>query len=295
MRGTSTNVSVPATGAAERRLTTLWNVVSPGYFEALGLPIVRGRAFTDTDGAGSAGVAIVSETFARRAWPGEDAIGRVLVDGDGQRTMQVVGVARDSKYRSIGEAPQPFLYRPLGQEHESELAILIRRSGPSIIPAVRALLQQMDPNLPIVRATTDLRPRRSVCFPDALPGGPLRARGSSVCFWQASVCTESRRTKSPAVRERSALDSRWVRLRREFFAWSSAGQCNWQVRVALLGLLAAAGISQLLTIGLSGVKPLDPISFVSGVALFPVVALAASLIPARRAAAADPVAALRAE
>jgi predicted permease len=110
MRGTSTTVSLPATGTEESRLTTLWNVVSPGYFEALGLPMVRGRAFTERDRAGAPEVAIVSETFAERAWPGEDPIGRSFVNRD--RTMQVVGVARDSKYRSIGEAPQPFLPSP---------------------------------------------------------------------------------------------------------------------------------------------------------------------------------------
>jgi hypothetical protein len=209
--------------------------------------------------------------------------------------MQVVGVARDSKYRSIGEAPQPFLYRPLSQEHQNELALLIRRSGPSVIPAVRALLQQMDPNLPILRATTvadatafSLFPRRLAMW-TAVSAGIVGLFLASLGLYGVTAYDVTRRTREIGIRLAvGATPARVLRmvLRR---AMQLAGTG------ALLGLIAAAGISQVLTIVLFRVEPLDPISFVSGAVLLAMVALAASLIPARRAAAADPVAALRAE
>ena len=86
------------------------NTVGAGYFVTMGIPLVRGRGFTSGDRPGAASVVVVNESFARRFWPGQDPIGRRLDGGDGER--EVVGVARDGKYWSLTEEPQPHLQSP---------------------------------------------------------------------------------------------------------------------------------------------------------------------------------------
>src|ERR671920_147634 len=137
--------------------TTGFNVVGPRYFQTMGTALVRGRDFTDADRMGAPAVAVVNETLAARLWPGEDAVGkRVSFDGPEGPFLEVVGVARDGKYRSLGDRPRPYLYRPLFQSYQPRMTLVVRTSGEptALAGAVRAQLHALDPNLPVAEART---------------------------------------------------------------------------------------------------------------------------------------------
>ncbi len=131
-----------------------FRVVSPGYFRAMGIPLLEGRELDDGDRDGSAAVGIVNETFARAIFPGESAVGKTIrlfnADGD---PWEIVGVAGDVHQRGLALAPSPEMYRPLDQWTLSRNEIVLRASLPpqSLGPAVRRAVAEVDPNLPIVR------------------------------------------------------------------------------------------------------------------------------------------------
>ncbi|MEX2154612.1 MAG: ABC transporter permease, partial [Gemmatimonadaceae bacterium] len=106
-----------------------WNVVSPAYFETLQIPIVRGRAFTDADRTGRADVTILNETFARTLFPSEDAVGKVIRNGE--RTLTVIGIAKNGKYRTLGERPRNYIYVPISQWYFERLTLFVREDGNS--------------------------------------------------------------------------------------------------------------------------------------------------------------------
>ena len=126
--------------------------VSPGYLEALELPLLQGRAFTDQDRSEAPLVALVSESFARRYWPEREAIGRrVSVQGAEGPWREVVGVVHDAKYTTLGEAPTPFFYLPVAQVDAERTSLLLRTRGDptALAGSVRALVHQLDPALPV--------------------------------------------------------------------------------------------------------------------------------------------------
>ncbi|HEU5039945.1 MAG TPA: ADOP family duplicated permease, partial [Gemmatimonadales bacterium] len=121
------------------------NTVSEGYFETMGIPLVRGRAFDADDRADATPVAVVNERFARRFWPGADPLGRRIVIGDVPRV--IVGIARDAKYRSLGEEPTPHYYLPWAQAFEGDMVLEVRTSGDprALLPSLVALARGLDP------------------------------------------------------------------------------------------------------------------------------------------------------
>jgi len=271
------------------------NFVTPGYFRTLEMPLVSGRHFDARDRAGAPAVVIVNETFARRVWPGQNAVGQRLVLGVSRLPMEVVGVARDAKYRTIGEPQQPFLYHPAAQAYEHIMWLLMRPRGPSAVPEVRALIQQMSPNLPVLRASTLPEMSAFTLLPQRLASW-LAASTALVGVFLASIgiyglvaYNVGQRTREIGIRMAlGALRSQVVRMVMSGAA-SLAG-----IGVAL-GLLAASLATSLLAGMLYGIEPLDLVSFAGSAAVFVAVAGLASLIPARRAASVNPVAALRAE
>ena len=271
------------------------NFVTPGYFRTLEMPLVSGRHFDARDRAGAPAVVIVNETFARRVWPGQNAVGQRLVLGVSRLPMEVVGVARDAKYRTIGEPQQPFLYHPAAQAYEHIMWLLMRPRGPSAVPEVRALIQQMSPNLPVLRASTLPEMSAFTLLPQRLASW-LAASTALVGVFLASIgiyglvaYNVGQRTREIGIRMAlGALRSQVVRMVMSGAA-SLAG-----IGVAL-GLLVASLATSLLAGMLYGIEPLDLVSFAGSAAVFVAVAGLASLIPARRAASVNPVAALRAE
>jgi predicted permease len=290
-------VRVPGDGSERDRIRPDWNLVTPRYFETLQIALVRGRAFTAEDRAGRPDAAIVNETFARRAWPGEDPIGKTLLHDDdgGPRELHVVGLAKDGKYRSLDEAPRAFIWVPLAQQYGAGLSLLVRRDGGTAIPATRALLRQMEPNLPVVSAASLLDVTALGLLPQRLAAWTAGSFGlvglllASIGVYGLTAYSVTQRTREIGVRVALGAARRDV-LRLvigQAMRLASAG--------AVAGLLAAAAATRLLASLLVGVRPLDPPSFLGGAALFGVLALVASWLPARRAARVNPVEALRAE
>jgi predicted permease len=274
-----------------------WNIVTPAYFATMRTRIVAGRPFGDADRAGTPDVAIVNETFARRAWSDGGAVGRILLQdaiaGRPPRELHVVGVTEDGKYRSLGEEPRAFVYVPHAQQYTGDLALLVRRGDGSALPEVRAAIRQVDPYLPLTHASTLEDATAIGLLPQRLAAAVAGGFGfvglllASMGIYGITAFSVTQRTREIGVRMAlGATRSGVVRL--------VVGQ---SMRMAMpgvvIGLAVAAGAAQLLRGLLYGIAALDPVSFGGGAALFCALALAASWWPARRAAALSPAEALR--
>ncbi len=211
------------------RILVQVNSVSPGYLDAMGVPLQRGRDFADTDVEGAPRVVIVNETMAARFWPGEAGLGkRFKFFGDEDFTT-VIGIARDAKYNAVAEDPTPFIYQPLRQNY-SPAAVLHVRAGAgaaALAAAVRREVQQLDPTLSVFNVRT-LEDQVS----DSL--GPLRinvillsifgAAGAGAGIGRASTASPVTRSRSARVRLASAWRS--ARNRRRCCGWSSRADCS---------------------------------------------------------------------
>ena len=277
----------------DRAMTVSRNFVSPDYFRVLRIPLLRGRVFDERDRAGAPPVAIVNETMARRAWPGQDPVGQLLQGRTG-RPLLVVGLVRDTKYRTIGEDPTPFVYISAAQTNEAIMRVLMRSRGGSLLPQVRAIVAEMNPNLPMEASTLRdltavvLLPHRLASWlaaAVAIIGAFLAAIG----IYGLAAYNVTQRTREIGIRV--ALGA----LRRQVMRVILVGAATPVVIGAVVGLLASSLATNLLAGMLYGVRPLDPVSFVGGALIFIAVAAFASLFPARRAASVNPVDALRAE
>jgi predicted permease len=278
----------------ERAIDASQNIVTPGFFRTLGLPLVAGRNFTTAD-RGAPAVAIVNETLARQAWPGQSAVGKRLVLGHGRFPVDIIGVVRDAKYRTIGEGATPFFYVPAAQRYESTMWILIRSRGPSLLPQVRALIRSMDPDVPVMQAATLTAMSAFALFPQRLAAWLAAIVGTTGLLLAAlgvygvTAYNVSQRRREIGIRV--ALGAARARVLR-----SIVGQGIGLAAAGIaLGATAAALVSRLLEGMLYEIRPLDPVSFAGAAGLLLTLALVASAIPARRAAAIDPAETLRAE
>jgi len=135
-------------------MVVLYNGVSSGYFDTMGIPVLRGRAFTASDDTGGTPVVIVNETFARRYWPGLDPVGRRVRAGETWR--RVVGVVGNVKYLTMTERARPFMYFPLGQTPPGEVTLHARTlmDPGGLAPALEAIVREIDPGLPLFGVRT---------------------------------------------------------------------------------------------------------------------------------------------
>jgi predicted permease len=277
----------------ERAMTVSRNFVSPDYFRVLRIPLLRGRVFDERDRAGAQPVTIVNETMARRAWPGQDPVGQFL-QGRAGRPLLVVGLVRDTKVRTIGEDPTPFVYISAAQTNEPIMRLLMRPRGVSLIPQVRAIVAEMNPNLPMEASTlTDLTavvllPHRLASWLAAVVA-IIGAFLAAIGIYGLAAYNVTQRTREIGVRV--ALGAIRVQVMRLILA----GSAKPVVVGAAIGLLVSSLLTDLLADMLYGVRPLDPISFIGGAVILVAVAAVASLVPARRAASVNPIVALRAE
>jgi predicted permease len=283
-----------------------WNVISPEFLPTLGIPIVAGRAFTADDRPNAPAVAIVNERFARTVWPNANPIGQVLVNSDGGPSqsapteLTVVGVARDSKYRWVGEEPRLFVYVPYAQRAMPQVRVVVRRdarlASPNALAApIRAALRDYDRNLPLIDyaslqsfADLGLLPQRlAASLGGAL--GVLALLLSAIGIYSVTAQLVASRTREIGVRMALGADAGRIGrfVLREGLRVTIIG--------GVLGLLLAFGAGQLVSSLLFGVSPVDPLAFAGTAAALLLVATFASLRPALRAARLDPVTALRAE
>jgi predicted permease len=274
-----------------------WTVVEPGFFSTLRIPILRGRDFDETDTPQSAPVIIVNNAFAERIWPGQDPVGRQLqLEGGVGNTISqltIVGVAADARMISLGTAPEPFVFVPMSQQTRVRTALLVRSNGRTVIPDVRALLRQMDPNLPVISAmplsevtAIGIVPQRVA----ASVAGSLGVVGlllAAIGVYGVTSYAVSRRTREIGIRVALGADrGRVLRLvLRQGLVLAAIG--------VGIGIAIAAAGTRLLESLLFGVTGLDPMTFGLACVIFAVVTLLASYIPARRATRVSPMAALR--
>jgi predicted permease len=274
------------------------NPIGPGYFETLGIPLVRGRDFARTDTTGAPLVVIVNETMAQRFWPGEDAIGkRFKFFGDTEFTT-VIGVARNSKYNTVDEDPIPFIYEPLRQNYTPAATLHVRAAANAsgLAGAVRAAVLETDPRLvvfdirtleeQVARSLAPLRMNSLIL----VSFGSLAVLLASIGLYGVANYSVTQRTREIGVRMALGAQSGSV-LRLVL----SGGLTLVAVGV-VLGLAAAFALARLVPPALlPNMSARDPLTFASTTALLCVVALVASYIPARRATRIDPLIALRAE
>jgi predicted permease len=277
-----------------------WGSVSPGYFDTLQIPLLRGRGFQETDRPGAPDVVIINETLANRLFPAQDPIGKMLLHQSGpppgrERLLQVVGVARDGKYRTLGEERRSFVYTPASQEYNSEFWILARTSGPSVLNAMQAAVRDADPGLPILQAGSLADLTAFALLPQRLAAwiagsvGVIALLLATIGVYGLTAHAVAQRRREIGIRiALGALRGQVVRMTvRRSLLLTAIGSA--------IGVSMAAGLAQLLAGLLYGLSPVDPVSFIGAVVLLGAVALIASLIPARRAASINPVEALRSE
>jgi predicted permease len=307
-------VRVP--GASDAALARLnddnWDVVSPDYFRSVGLPLVDGRAFSGDDRDGRPLVAIVNESFARIAWPGRSAIGQRVwqlrggnqskagkgTAADEGRPLTIVGVVKDAKYRSIGEAPRAFIYVPFAQQPQTHVELFVKRAaGQSIERDVRAAIASVEPGLPIVRiqsfeeaAAIGLFPRRLAAWVAAC-AGVIGIFLAALGLYGLAAFLVAQRTREIAIRMALGATQRDVRS----MVLSQAARLGVAGSIAGVLLAVALGrMTQNVNL-LLGVTPADPATLTVMSALMLAVLFAATWIPARRATSTNPSAALRGE
>jgi len=271
--------------------------ISPGYFETMGVPIVRGRGFTAVDRAGAESVAIISEAAMRRFWPEGDPVGQRLRLGPNAPWMTIVGVAGDVLNRRLTEPPQPILYQPIEQSSDLAAALVVRTraSVTGLGEAIAAAIASVDPGVPVhaVRTMEDLIEaavaQRRFLMRMLMVFGATATALALLGIYGVMAYSVARRTREIGIRlaiGARRADVAGLVLRRSL-ALTAAG--------IAAGLAASLVLARLVQSQLFGVEPFDPLTMAAVLALMVLVAAAAAWLPARRAARVDPASVLRAQ
>jgi len=279
--------------AANEQPMLSYNEVGPSYFATMGIPLISGREFTRADNETSPPVAIVNEAMVTQYWHGENPVGkRFQVNG---RWMQVVGVAKVSKYRSIMEAPKAFFYVPLRQNFAPTTGLVLRTQQPAdaITRALAREVHALDPDLaPYAVITMHEQIERSTSGQHAAVMllsifGILAVVLATIGLYGVLSYAVSQSTRELGLR--MALGARGSDLLRIVI---SQGLSLTATGIIVGATIALAG-TRLLGYLLYKVSPRDPLAFGSAFAVMIVAALAACFVPALRATRTDPVRALR--
>jgi predicted permease len=277
-----------------------FNDVDPPYFDTLRIRILLGRAFTEADSETSPRVAIVNETMAKDFWPGEDPIGkRFSLASDTGPFVEIVGVARDGKYRILAEDPEPYFYVPLTQEFTTQRILQIRSSMPpeSLVPVVQREIQALDASDPVEEIQTMKESLGGTLgyFIFRLGASLAAAMGllglllAIVGVYGVVSYAATQRTQELGIRVALGASPRQILafLLRQGAQLVAAG--------LLFGLAGAWALTRAMSHMLVGVSPNDPLTYLSVPALLSFVTLLACWIPARRALRVDTMVALRYE
>jgi len=279
------------------------NIVTTGYLDTMGIPLLRGRQLTEQDDARSPRVAIINETFSRQVWPDENPVGKFFRLGtragasEGDQLVEVIGVARDAKIGSLNHDAPRAAYFPLAQQYRGSMALHLRAAAKPelLLAAVRQEIRALDPKLPIYSVKTLEQYRRDYLFIErfeaALIGGfgLLALAVASLGLYGALSHSVEQRNQEIGVR--MALGARTGDVLRLV-----VGQGVKLIVIGVaLGLAGAFAAARVLKSLLYGVSATDPLTFVGIPLLLLVVSLLATFIPARRATKVDPMVALRCE
>ena len=274
------------------------NVAGPDFFTTLGVPVLAGRDFVDSDTAASPPVGIVNEQFAKRFLPNQNPLGHIIGTDDGRFQMRVVGVVKDHKYRSINEEPIPmawYMYAQIPVIGVMQVEMRVHGEPLAILPSARKVVQQIDPNLPLIRPMT-----QRAQYDTTISGQLLFARLAGFFGFLAAVLVATGLYGTLAYRVSMRTAEIGVRMavgaRREQVVWMILKDSLVLTAVGVvLGIPLAMFVGRALATSLYGVKPLDAVSYSLAVLGVLVVALVASAMPASQAASIDPMRALRTE
>jgi putative ABC transport system permease protein len=272
--------------------------VGPGYFRTLGIPLLSGREFDRQDSQTSPGVVIINEAMAQRYWPGQNPVGKEMSLAFGQRQrLEIVGVVATGKYRSLQEENQPFMFRPFAQVYEAQAALVVQTTGDpkSMLATVQRAIHAVDPNLPVLDAETLAQymsiplfvPRFTVTLLGVF--GVLALLLAALGLSGVVAYYVGLRTREIGVHMALGAAPRDVLelVVKQGMRLSLAG--------VLIGLVAALGVSRVLSGLLFGIRPTDPITYISVALVLTTTMLLACYLPARRATKVDPMVALRYE
>ena len=281
-------------------LQATYNMVGPEYFRTLGIAILAGRDFTWEDKEDSPKAVVVNQAFAERLWPDSSAVGHTLMveDQPGRHTLvQVVGLARDSKFVSIWEHPQPYIYFAVWQWHWPATNLIVRTRGKprGLMHEIQRRWEEASPNVPLYGLHTGEEHVKMSLAPQRLAAGLLTSFAilaaivASVGLYGVVAYGVARRRREIGIRMALGAEPAMV-VRRVL------GQA---LSLTALGLVLGTGatltLMRLIASQVKGVSPYDWVAFLAVSLLLCAVATGAALIPAIRAAHADPLNALRSE
>lgn len=270
------------------------------FFRTLGITLLRGRDFNEQDTDRATPVAIVNERLAQRLWPGQDAVGKRIAmppwSGPAGPPLEVIGVAKDSKYRTLLSDPPQLLYLPVAQNYDGRTTLIVRANDPArLLPAIRAEIAALDKNLPVFGVETMKEHIAGSLWEQRMTAGLISIFGlfalvlAATGLYGVIAYSVAQRTREMGIR--MALGARRIDI-----FWLVVGQ---GLKLALVGVAAGVGIgfaaTRVTSSLLYGVGTSDPLTFVSISLLLLGVALAACWFPARRATKIDPMIALRYE
>jgi predicted permease len=272
--------------------------VSPTFFETMEIPLLGGRGFTSLDKQGAPRVVVINEAAARKFFPNESPIGRRVgpaLDASGRE--EIVGIVRDAKYNTVRDAPVPTKYTAYAQSFQGTATFEVRTAGHplSVASAVRDVVRQVDPNLPIMNLMTEVdelegRFTQERLFAQAyvLFGG-LALLVASIGLFGVMSYSVARRTNEIGIRMTLGARTRDVMglVMRESMALVAVG-----VAIGVAGAIAA---SRLIASLLFGLTPNDPLAMAGAMTVMLLVSALAGYLPARRASKVDPMVALRCE
>ena len=274
------------------------NIAGPDFFSTMGVPILAGRDFADSDTATSPHVGIINEEFAKRFFPNENPLGHQIGTEKGEYTMTVVGVVKNHKYRSIDEEPIPmawYMYAQIPVIGRMNVELRVHGKPLAILPAAQKTVAQMDPNLPLLKPM-----EQRAQYEETISHQLLFARLAGFFAVLAVVLVATGLYGTLAYR----VNNRTVEIGVRMAVGARRGQVVWMVlrdSLVLTAIGTAIGIpfavlaGRALASSLYGVRPDNAATLVFAVLSIAVVAVAASTVPARRAANVDPLTALRSE
>jgi predicted permease len=292
--GNSVNVSIAGyTPRPDEEMSIVTDYTGPNYLRTLRIPLVSGRDFTDQDREDSPQVVVVNETMARRYWPGQDAIGKRITVAKKER--EVIGVARDIRYRFLGESPQAKMYLPAFQSDQDALTIVLRTAGDpyQLAAPLSGAIHAMDGALPVIGLQSlDKRVSDSLFASRAMAAllsgfGLLALVLAAIGLYGLMAFFVAGRTHEIGIR--MALGA----ARTDIVGMILRQAALMVVPAVLVGIAASLAVNRVIAGMLYGISPSDPLTFIFTAALLAAVAAVAGVVPARRAMRVDPMQALR--
>jgi putative ABC transport system permease protein len=299
LAGGNTGQGMRAVGAnalGTKDLQADWRMVSPGYFQTMGIPLLRGRTFTDTDRRDGQRVIILSQDMARRFWPNDDPVGRSIESSNGDLRLQVIGVVGDVRNLNQAIDPQPTMYLSTTQFLWPEMTFVVRTTGDQPVGnVIRKRVNAVDPQLAVFAVRTfDTLLDTNIAQPKVTAWlfgmfAALALLLAAIGVYGVLSYLVAQRTREIGVRlALGAKPSSVLRL----VVGHALRLSLWGIAIGVAGALAAGPA---LRSQLFGVQPRDPVTLAAVAAGLLAIALLASYLPARRATHVDPLKALRVE